>query len=114
MITVSSITHSDAFKSAMDNLGAAVASFAGRLVVDVDKPVAWDGTSPVHLVMIRFETPYQAQAWKDSDAFKSFDAALHQSSSSNIQLLQGLPMLIGHGSGGIAAVALMQRPSNQM
>jgi uncharacterized protein (DUF1330 family) len=100
LITVSSISNADAFKSTMDNLVGAVATFNGRLVVDVDKPVSWEGRSAEHLVMIRFDTADQAQTWKNSDAFKSFDAALHQSSSSNMELVQGLPMPIDHGGRG--------------
>ena len=42
----------------------------------------------------------QAQAWKNSDAFKNFDAELRRSSESTIQLVQGLPTPAAHGIGG--------------
>jgi uncharacterized protein (DUF1330 family) len=63
--------------------------------VDMDKPVSWEGTAPEHVVMIQFDNSNQAQAWKSSDAFKSFDAELHRSSESTIQLVQGLPTPAG-------------------
>ncbi len=101
MVTVSSITNADAFKSTRDKLVATLASFTGRVVVDADKPVSWEGSSPPeHLLMIRFDTSDQAEAWKNSDAFKSFDDALHQSASPNIQVVQGLPMPVEHGGRG--------------
>ena len=52
--------------------------------------------------MIQFDSPDAAQAWKNSDAFKSFDADLHRSSESSMQLLQGLPSPIARvfGAGG--------------
>ena len=100
LITVSKITDAEAFKVAMRDLMAAETPPAGRLAVDTDKPVSWEGTAPEHVVMIRFDNPDQAQAWKNSDAFKSFDAELHRSSESTMQLVQGLPMPAARGIGG--------------
>jgi uncharacterized protein (DUF1330 family) len=100
LITVSKITDADAFKVTMQDLMAAETPFAGRLAVDMDKPVSWEGTVPEHVVMIQFDNPDQAQAWKNSDAFKSFDAELHRSSESTMQLVQGLPMSGARGIGG--------------
>jgi uncharacterized protein (DUF1330 family) len=91
LITISKITDADAFKITMRDLIAADTPFAGRLAVDMDKPVSWEGTAPEHVVMIQFDNSDRAQAWKNSDAFKSFDADLHRSSESTIQLMQGLP-----------------------
>jgi hypothetical protein len=50
--------------------------------------------------MIQFDNPDQVEAWKNSDAFKNFDAELHRSSESTIQLVQGLPTPAAHGIGG--------------
>jgi uncharacterized protein (DUF1330 family) len=100
LITVSKITDAEAFKVTMRDLMAAETPPAGRLAVDTDKPVSWEGTAPEHVVMIRFDNPDQAQAWKNSDAFKSFDAELHRSSESTMQLVQGLPMPAARGMGG--------------
>jgi uncharacterized protein (DUF1330 family) len=91
LIFVLKITDADVFKAAMSGLITPSAAFAGRLAVDEDKPAAWEGTAPEHIVMIQFDSPDAAQAWKNSDAFKSFDADLHRSSESSMQLLQGLP-----------------------
>ena len=100
LITVSKITDAEAFKVTVRDLMAADAAFAGRLAADVDKPVAWEGTAPEHVVMIQFDNANQAQAWKSSDAFKKFDAELHRSSESTMQLVQGLPTPAARGIGG--------------
>lgn len=100
LITVSRITDAEVFKVAIQGLMAADMPFAGRLAADGDKPVAWEGTAPEHIVIIQFDNPDQAQAWKSSDAFKNFDAELHRSSESAVQLVQGLPMPAARGIGG--------------
>jgi uncharacterized protein (DUF1330 family) len=100
LVTVSKITDAEAFKVTMRDLMAAETPFAGRLAVDMDKPISWEGTAPEHVVMIQFDNPDQAQAWKNSDAFKSFDAELHRSSESTMQLVQGLPTPAARGIGG--------------
>jgi uncharacterized protein (DUF1330 family) len=99
LITVSKITDAEAFKATLRDLTATSAPFAGRLAVDMDKPVSWEGTAPEHVVMLQFDNPDQAQAWKSSDAFKSFDAELHGSSESTMQLVQGLPTPAARGEG---------------
>jgi len=78
----------------------AVASFTGRLAVDAEKPPAWEGPAPEHVVIVQFADAEQAQAWKNSDAFKSFDTDLHKSSASTMQVVQGLPMPEGRGGRG--------------
>jgi antibiotic biosynthesis monooxygenase (ABM) superfamily enzyme len=35
--------------------------------MDTDKPIAWEGSAPEHVVMVQFDNPDQAQAWKSSD-----------------------------------------------
>jgi uncharacterized protein (DUF1330 family) len=100
LITVSSVSDVDAFKKAIQDMLAAVATFSGRLAVDAEKPPAWEGPAPEHVVMVQFADAEQAQAWKNSDAFKSFDTDLHKSSASTMQLVQGLPMPVGRGGGG--------------
>ena len=100
LITVSTVSDADAFKKAIQDMTTAVAPFTGRLAVDAEKPPAWEGTAAQHVVMIRFADAEQAQAWKNSDAFKSFDADLHKSSSSTMQFVQGLPMPEGRGGRG--------------
>jgi uncharacterized protein (DUF1330 family) len=97
LITVSSVSDADAFKKAIQDMTAAVASFSGRLAVDAEKPPAWEGPAPEHVVAVQFAGAEQAEAWKNSDAFKSFDADLHKTSASTMQLVQGLPMPVGHG-----------------
>ena len=55
LIAVSEITGAEAFKKAIQTLTDTATPSAGRLVVDLDKPVAWDGIAPEHVVMIEFE-----------------------------------------------------------
>jgi uncharacterized protein (DUF1330 family) len=90
IINVSKIEDEKAFKAATDDLSSAIATFSGRIVADVDKPVSWEGDAPVHLLMIEFSTSDQAQAWKDSEAFKNFDTAAHRGAEFQIELFQGL------------------------
>ena len=97
LITVSAVSDADAFKKAIQDMTTAVAPFTGRLAVDAEKPPAWEGAASEHVVMIQFADAEQAQAWKNSDAYRSFDGDLHKSSSSTIQLVQGLPVLEVHG-----------------
>lgn len=100
LVSVSKITDAEAFKNTISDLMAAVTPFVGRVAVEMDKPVSWEGTAPEHMMMIQFDNPDQAQAWKNSDAFKKFDADLHRSSESTMQLVQGLPAPAARGMGG--------------
>lgn len=90
IINVAKIQDEQLFKAATDQLNSAIATFSCRIIADVDKPVSWYGEAPVHLLMIEFNTPDQAQAWKASEAFKNFDAALHRGAEAQIELVQGL------------------------
>jgi uncharacterized protein (DUF1330 family) len=100
LITVSKITDAEAFKATVHDLIATTAPFAGRLAVDMDKPVSWEGTDSEHVVMLEFDNLDQALEWKNSDAFKSFNAEFHRSSESTMQLVQGLPTASTRGIGG--------------
>jgi uncharacterized protein (DUF1330 family) len=92
IIHVSKIDDEKAFKAATDDLSSAVGAFSGRIVADVDKPASWEGDAPVHLLMIEFGTNDQAQAWKDSEEFRNFDAAANRAAKFQIELVQGLPV----------------------
>ena len=101
LIAVSSVNDAAAFKKTLEDLPAALATFSGRLAVDLEKPVAWEGTPSEYVVMIQFPNADHAQAWKNSDAFKAFDGDLHRSTTSTMQLVQGLPMpMVRGGRGG--------------
>lgn len=78
----------------------AVAPFTGRLDAGAEKPPTWLGAPADHVVMIQFADAAQAQAWKNSDAYKAFEAGLQKSSASTIQLVQGLPVPDGRGGRG--------------
>jgi len=92
LISVSAVSDADAFKKAIEGLTTSVAAFTGRLAVDAERPLAWEGAAPEHVVIIQFVKAEQAQAWKDGEAYKSFDADLRKSSASTVQLVQGLPL----------------------
>jgi uncharacterized protein (DUF1330 family) len=100
LIAVSKVTDAEGFKKTVEDVATAAATFTGRMAIDADKPTAWEGTAPEHVVMIQFADIDQAQAWKNSDAFKSFDADLRKSSVSTMQMMQGLPMEVGRGGRG--------------
>lgn len=95
LISVSSVSNADAFKKTLQDAATAAATFTGRLAADADKPAAWVGIAAERVVMIQFVDAEQAQAWKNSDAFKNFDAELRKSSTSTVQLVQGLPTHVG-------------------
>jgi uncharacterized protein (DUF1330 family) len=97
LITVASVSDADGFRKTIQDMTSAVASLGGRLAVDAEKPPAWEGPAPEHVVMVQFADVEQAQAWKNSDAFKSFEADLHKASASTMQLVQGLPLPAGRG-----------------
>ena len=50
LILVLKITDADVFKTTMSSLTTPSAALAGRLAVDEDKPAAWKGTAPEHIV----------------------------------------------------------------
>ena len=100
LIAVSSVTDATVFKKTLEDLPAALAPFSGRLAIDLEKPVSWEGDASEYVVMLQFANAEQAQAWKSSDAFKSFDADIHRSAASTMQLVQGLPMPAGRGGRG--------------
>lgn len=100
LIAVSSVSDADAFRKTLQDLTASTAPFSGRLAVDSEKPISWEGTASEHIVVIQFANSDQAESWKNSDAFKSFDAELHRSASSTMQLVQGLPTPVASGGRG--------------
>jgi uncharacterized protein (DUF1330 family) len=100
LITVSKITDTEAFKTTIRDLASGTAPFAARLAADIDKPASWDGTAVEHVVLLEFDNPDQAQAWKNSGVFKKFEGDLHRSSESSMQLVQGLPTPVGRGMEG--------------
>jgi uncharacterized protein (DUF1330 family) len=100
LIAVSSVTDAEGFKKTVQDLGTAAATFTGRMAIDADNPTAWEGSAPEHVVMIQFADIDQAQAWKNSEAFTSFDTDLRKSSVSTMQMVQGLPIPVGRGGHG--------------
>lgn len=94
------MSDAEAYKKAIEDMMTAVAPFTGRLDAGAEKPPTWLGAPADHVVMIQFADAAQAQAWKNSDAYKAFEAGLQKSSASTIQLVQGLPVPDGRGGRG--------------
>lgn len=117
LITVSKITNVEAFKATMQDLATTTAPFAGRLAEDEDNPISWAATATAHVVMLQFDNPDQAQARKNSDAFKKFDEELHRNAESNMELVQGLPTAVARrmerGRGGRGNARLDPKHSNR-
>ena len=100
LVTVLAVSDADAYKKAIEDMMTGVAPFNGRLAANAEKPPAWLGAPADHVVMIQFADADQAQAWKNSDAYKAFEAGLQKSTASTIQLVQGLPVPEGRGGRG--------------
>ncbi|MFF9550772.1 DUF1330 domain-containing protein [Methylobacterium fujisawaense] len=91
LVTVDKVADAERFRTLMTALGPALATFSGRLTVDADHPTSWEGTATQHIAMIRFDDPQRAEAWHQSDAFKTFDADLLKVATVSIQFVPGLP-----------------------
>jgi uncharacterized protein (DUF1330 family) len=91
LISTSALTDKDGFANALHGLADAVLPFEGRVISDVDTRSSWEGTAAAHVRMIEFDSANAAQRWKNSDAYKNFDAQLRKASTSSIQQLPGVP-----------------------
>ena len=54
LIASSSVSDAEAYKKALEDVATAAATFTGRVAVDADKPAAWEGSAPDHVVMLQF------------------------------------------------------------
>jgi uncharacterized protein (DUF1330 family) len=91
VIDVSATNDAQAFKTTMADTAAGLVPFGGHLMIDADNPTALDGAAPQHLVIIAFDTLEHAQAWKDSESFKRFDADRGRAVTSRTFMVEGVP-----------------------
>jgi uncharacterized protein (DUF1330 family) len=91
LISTTALSDKNGFADALHGLADAVLPFEGRVISDVDTPSSWEGTAAAHVTMIEFDSANAAQRWKNSDAYKNFDAQLRKASTSSIQQLPGVP-----------------------
>jgi uncharacterized protein (DUF1330 family) len=74
----------------VDKSAAAMANSGGKYVIRTDKITALDGTPPQRYVLIQFDSPEKAQAWKTSELQKSVDAARMKTTDSLSFMVEGL------------------------
>jgi uncharacterized protein (DUF1330 family) len=76
VVAIRKINDAAAYKTGVvDKAGAVIAAAGGHFVVRTDQITSFDGTPPVRLVLLQFDSPEKAQAWHDSAAMKDIDAA---------------------------------------
>jgi uncharacterized protein (DUF1330 family) len=90
-IDVSATNDTQIFKTMVANAAAGLVPFSGHLMIDADNPIALDGGAPQHLVIIAFDSLEHAQAWKDSESFKRFDADRSRTVKSRAFIVEGIP-----------------------
>jgi uncharacterized protein (DUF1330 family) len=74
----------------VDKAGAALANFGGKYVIRTDKITTFDGVSPQRYVLIQFDSPQKAQAWKNSELQKAVDAARMKTTDSLSFMVEGM------------------------
>jgi uncharacterized protein (DUF1330 family) len=90
VVDISGITDPEGYKAIHAKSGAAVATFGGKFVVGTEKITAIDGTAPKRFVLIKFDNPENAIAWRDSAAQKEVAAILKATTTSRLFLVEGL------------------------
>jgi uncharacterized protein (DUF1330 family) len=92
-----------AFKTMMANVAAGLVPFDGFILIDAGSPSALDGAAPQRVVVIAFDSLGHAQAWKDSESFKAFDADRRATATSRAFVVEGIPSAVSaaglHGGG---------------
>ena len=74
----------------VDKAAAAMANSGGKYVIRTDKITAFDGTPPQRYVLIQFDSPEKAQAWKNSELQKAVDAARMKTTDSLSFMVEGM------------------------
>jgi len=91
VIDVSATNDAQALKTMVSNSAAGLVPFGGHIMIDAGSPTALDGAAPQHLVVIAFDSLEHAQAWKDSESFKAFDADRRAAATSRAFVIEGIP-----------------------
>jgi uncharacterized protein (DUF1330 family) len=94
VIDVSATNDAEGFKKMVANAAAGLVPFGGHLMIDADNPSAVDGAAPQRLVIIAFDSLEHAQAWKDSESFRVFDADRRRTVTSRAFTVEGIPSAV--------------------
>jgi uncharacterized protein (DUF1330 family) len=91
IVALRKINDADGFKSGVvDKAAAAMANSGGKFVIRTDKITAFDGPPPQRIVLIAFDSPEKAQAWRNSPLQKEVDAARMKTTDSLSFMVEGL------------------------
>jgi uncharacterized protein (DUF1330 family) len=91
VVALRKINDSATYKAeVVDKAAAAMANFGGKYVIRTDKITALDGTPPQRYVLIQFDSPEKAQAWKNSELQKAVDAARMKTTDSLSFMVDGM------------------------
>jgi uncharacterized protein (DUF1330 family) len=91
VVAIRKINDADSYKTnVIEKAPAAMANSGGRFVVRTDKITSFDGTPPQRFVLIAFDSPEQAQAWKNSALQKAVDEARSKTTDSLSFMVDGL------------------------
>jgi uncharacterized protein (DUF1330 family) len=91
VVALRKINDPAAFKAGVvDKAGAAMSNSGGKYVIRTDKITAFDGTPPQRYVLIQFDSPEKAQAWKNSELQKAVDAARMKTTDSLSFMVDGM------------------------
>ena len=74
----------------VEKAAAAMANSGGKYVIRTDKITALDGNPPQRYVLIQFDSPEKAKAWKDSALQKAVDAARMKTTDSLSFMVEGM------------------------
>ena len=74
----------------VDKAAAAMEGSGGKYVIRTDKITALDGTPPQRYVLIQFDSPEKAMAWKNSALQKAVDAARIKTTESLSFMVDGM------------------------
>ena len=91
VVALRKINDPAAFKAeVVDKAAAAMENSGGKYVIRTDKITALDGTPPQRYVLIQFESPEKAMAWKNSALQKAVDAARMKTTDSLSFMVDGM------------------------
>ena len=91
VVAIRKINDADAYKTnVIEKAPAAMANSGGRFVIRTDKITAFDGAPPQRYVLIAFDSPEKAQAWKDSALQKDVDSWRSKTTDSLSFMVEGL------------------------
>ena len=91
IVAIRKINDADNYKTnVIEKAPAAMANSGGRFVVRTDKITALDGTPPQRFVLIAFDSPAQAEAWKNSALQKDVDSWRTKTTDSLSFMVEGL------------------------